>query len=119
MSMFFASLLLGSTPVIGTVPVRNDELDAAHICLTSGTSKFLKDVAAKPASNERWQWAMKIVDRCDAKIETAALSRESQSIPGDILPNGLTKHDALRSEAAYFVDSLIRDHFDKLEGTSR
>ncbi|MEL6738470.1 MAG: hypothetical protein AAFO28_06050 [Pseudomonadota bacterium] len=114
MSMFAALLMLQAAPVIGTVPVPNKELDVAQACLAKGTQEIFRMFDWKPETDERWRWAMKVVDGCDAEIRRAANSKEAIHMPNDVgHGGGVSKHAALRSEAAYYVDRLIRDHFEK------
>ncbi|MEO1731057.1 MAG: hypothetical protein AAFR64_09980 [Pseudomonadota bacterium] len=119
MSMLLIAILLGSSPVFGTVPVRNAELDRAYECLAKGTGDLLMDTPEGPAKDERWRLAMKIVDACDTEIESAANSKEAQPMPSDVSHGGVSRHAALRSEAGYFVDRLIREHFEPKGGRSR
>ncbi|MEM6857169.1 MAG: hypothetical protein AAF559_04785 [Pseudomonadota bacterium] len=114
MSMLAALLMLQAAPVIGTVPVPNEELDFAEACLAKGTQEIFRLFDWKPEESERWRWVMKVVDECDAEIKAAADSKEAIHMPNDVgHGGGVSKHAALRSEAAYYVDRLIRDHFEK------
>mgnify|MGYP001804452410 CR=1 FL=1 len=114
MSVFLAGGLLQSTPVIGTVPGRNAELDAAHACLTAGTQSFLAEFDWKPDESERWRWATRIVDGCSDKGNAAADSKQAVRVNGDLAhERGITKRQMMRSESLYYVDRLIHQHFEK------
>lgn len=116
MSLFATLLVLGSAPVVGTVPTPNAQLDAAHACLASGTKAWLKEFDWRPESDERWRWATRIVEECESEVEAAADSPEALALqpnPTSIVGSGgVSKRAALRSEALYFVDRLIREHFE-------
>ena len=112
MSVLATLLLLQPTPMMGAVPVQNEQLDAAHACLISGTQEIFRLFDWKPEESERWRWAMRVVDACDAEIKAAAQSKETHSKIDLFTSANVSRHSALRSEAAYFVDGLIRERFE-------
>ncbi|MEO0699902.1 MAG: hypothetical protein AAFY81_09345 [Pseudomonadota bacterium] len=117
MSLLATSLLLASAPVVGTVPTPNAELDAAHTCLAAGAKAWLKEFSWQPETDERWRWATRIVEGCESEVQAAADSPEAMALqpnPTSIVGSGgVSKRTALRSEALYYVDRLIREHFEK------
>ncbi|MEO0418497.1 MAG: hypothetical protein AAF249_06520 [Pseudomonadota bacterium] len=111
-----AFALLQAMPVVGTVPVRNEELDAAQACLAANTQSLLAERQKRPEKDERSRWATQIVESCDERVKAAADSREAISLqpnPTAIVGGGVSKRQALRSEAHYYVDGLIRKQFEK------
>ena len=108
-----AALFLAPSGVVGTVPVRNIELDAAHACLKAGAERLLSEGRSEPTKETRWNWALTIADGCKDEINAAADSKEAVVVRyPDTSFGGITKRHMLRSEALYFVDGMIRDHFE-------
>ncbi len=111
MSLILA-LALAQTPAFtGTVPQPNPQLDAAHACLRAGLEDKLAANAPAPNAEERWGWAVQIADRCEAQLDAAAESPEAVRLYAEVAHGTITKRQALRSEALYFVDRLIREHY--------
>jgi hypothetical protein len=107
------ALALAQPPAfIGTVPQPNAALDAAHDCLRAGIEARLSDNPPAPLDGERWEWALAIADKCEAELNGAADSKEAETLYSDASHSGITKRQLLRSEALYFVDRLIRDHYE-------
>ena len=48
----------------------------------------------------------------EAQINAAADSREAVALYAEVSHGTITKRQALRSEALYFVDRLIREHYE-------
>lgn len=112
-SFLTALLLLQSVPVVGTVPVRNIELDAAHACITQQLDDWLREFNWQPTREERWRWAQSIVGKCDAELEAAAKSDGAVEWHGDVAESRISPRHMLRAEAHYFVDRLVREHWEK------
>jgi hypothetical protein len=111
------SLLLALTAaqapaVVGTVPVPNAELDAAYACLIKGTERLLADGRSAPDEQARWGWAVEVAAGCEPQINVAAESKGSVAVLGEYAHSSISKRDMLRAEAAYFVDRLIREHYE-------
>ncbi|WP_285712251.1 hypothetical protein [Erythrobacter oryzae] len=96
----------------GTVPQPNAELDAAHTCLRAGVAERLMRKEPAPAAEERWDWAVRITAACEDRIIAAANSGGSVYVLGDHAHSSISKLDLLRAEANYFVDRLIREHYE-------
>jgi hypothetical protein len=111
-SLILALALAQASVVTGTVPQPNAELDAAHACLRAGIAAQLADNPPPPLDGERWEWALGIADRCEAQINAAADSKEAVALYAEVSHGTITKRQALRSEALYFVDRLIREHYE-------
>ncbi|MEQ5788084.1 hypothetical protein J3454_09285 [Erythrobacter sp. NFXS35] len=111
MSLILA-LALAPPAFTGTVPQPNAELDAAHACLRAGLAAQLADNPPPPLADERWDWALKITDRCKAELDAAADSREAVELYAEVSHGTITKRQALRSEALYFADRVIREHYE-------
>ena len=116
MSLVFAMLLAQAGAVVGTVPTPNAELDAAHECLKAGAERLLGEGREKPDEQARWGWAVEVVAGCDEQIKGAADSKEAVVVIDTQVShgNGISKRHMLRAEANYFVDRLIREHFERL-----
>ncbi len=112
MSLIVGLFLIQSATTIGTVPVRNAELDGANDCLVAGTQEWLTEFDWNPEADERWRWALKIVDKCEDKIEAAADTKGAVYWSSDVGGAGITSRQMLRSEALYYVDGMIRAHFE-------
>ena len=112
MSLILALALAQAPAFIGTVPQPNAALDAAHACLRAGLAERLGAEAPAPAADERWQWALAVADRCEAELNAAADSPEAVRLYEEVSHGSITKRQALRSEALYFVDRLIREHYE-------
>ena len=112
MSLILALVLAQAPAFTGTVPQPNAELDAAYACLRAGIAAQLADNPPAPLDGERWDWALKIANRCEAELDTAADSREAVALYAEVSHGTITKRQALRSEALYFVDRLIREHYE-------
>ena len=116
MSLILAPTLvfmLAQAPAFtGTVPTPNAELDAAYACLRGGVAERLATNAPAPNADERWGWALMIADGCEGQINAAADSREAVVLTSDVIEGGITPRQMLRSEALYFVDRLIREHYE-------
>ena len=112
MSLILALALAQAPAFTGTVPTPNPELDAAHACLRAGLAKRLAEGAPAPDADGRWGWAIAIADACTAELNAAADSREAVRLFDTIAHSGIAKRDLLRSEALYFVDRLIREHYE-------
>jgi hypothetical protein len=96
----------------GTLPEPNAELDAAHACLRAGLVERVASKASAPNAEERWSWALAITERCETQINAAADSREAVVWASDVIEGGISPRQMLRSEALYFVDRLIREHYE-------
>ena len=113
MSLILALTLLAAPPAFtGTVPQPNPALDAAHACLRTALATMLTGEAPEPAPQQRWDWALQIADRCEAQINAAADSKEAVTLYAEVSHGTITRRQVLRSEALYFVDRLIREHFE-------
>lgn len=112
MSLILALSLAQAPAFIGTVPQPNAALDAAHACLRAGLAEKLAANAPAPNGDERWQWALAIAGACEAQIDAAADSPETVRLYDEVSHGNITKRQALRSEALYFVDRLIREHYE-------
>jgi hypothetical protein len=111
-SLILALALAQAPAFIGTVPQPNPTLDAAHACLRAGLAERFSANAAAPNADERWGWALTIADRCEAELNAAADSPEAVRLYDEVSHGSITKRQALRSEALYFVDRLIREHYE-------
>lgn len=112
MSLILALALAQAPAFIGTVPQPNAALDAAHVCLRAGLAERLAVEAPAPEADERWQWALAVADTCEAELNAAADSPEAVRLYNEVAHGSITKRQALRSEALYFVDRLIRAHYE-------
>ncbi|MCL9998989.1 MAG: hypothetical protein NBV68_06380 [Erythrobacter sp.] len=112
MSLILALALAQAPAFTGTVPQPNPALDAAHACLLAGVAERLAAEAPAPIAEERWRWALAVADRCDAELNAAADSPEAARLYDEVSHGSITKRQALRSEALYFVDRLIREHYE-------
>ena len=112
MSLFLALSLAQAPAFTGTVPQPNAALDAAHACLRAGLAEKLAANAPAPNGDERWQWALAIAGACEAQIDAAADSPEAVRLYDEMSHGNITKRQALNSEALYFVDRLIREHYE-------
>lgn len=108
------SLILAlALPVFtGTLPQPNAELESAHACLRTGIAAQLADNPPPPLADERWDWALGVAHRCEAELNAAADSREAVALYAEVSHGTITKRQALRSEALYFVDRVIREHYE-------
>jgi len=107
-----AVMLAQAPAVVGTVPQPNPELDAAYTCLTTGAERLLAEGRPRPDEQARWGWAVEIARVCEARIDAAANSEGSVYVLGDHAHSSISKRDLLRAEATYFVDRLIREHYE-------
>lgn len=96
----------------GTVPQPNPSLDHAHVCLRAGVAERLAENSPEPFAEKRWGWALTVAAKCEAEINAAADSKEAVYLSGDNVLVGIGKRELLRSEALYFVDRLIREHYE-------
>ena len=112
MSLILALAMAQAPAFTGTVPQPNAQLDAAHDCLRAGLAERLAARAPAPQADERWGWALLIADRCEAELNAAADSPEAVRLYAEVAHGTVTKRQALRSEALYFVDRLIRQHYE-------
>ena len=112
MNLILALTLVQAPAVVGTVPVPNAELDAAYACLKKGTESLLAEGRPAPDEQERWGWAVEVAEGCEAKIKAAANAKGSVVVLGEYAHSSISKHDMLRAEANYFVDRLIREHYE-------
>ncbi len=119
MSVIAALLLLQQTaPAVDLAQPRTPELDAANDCLVLKTAEWLKEYDWRPTQDERWRWTTRIVERCDAEVKASVLPTSDPQSPARRLSNQtpsttLTNSQLRRSEALYYVDGMIRDHFEK------
>jgi hypothetical protein len=111
-SLILALALAQAAGFTGTVPQPNPQLDAAHACLRAGLTERLAANAPAPNADERWGWALAIADACTAELNAAADSPEAVRLYDALAHGGIAKRDLLRSEALYFVDRLIREHYE-------
>jgi hypothetical protein len=116
-SVILALALAQAPAVVGTVPVPNAELDAAYACLNKGAERLLAQGRPAPDEQARWGWALEVVMGCEDQINAAADSKEAIVIVDTQVShgNGISKRDMLRAEANYFVDRLIREHYEAKE----
>lgn len=112
MSLILALALAQAPAFAGTVPMPNAQLDAAHACLRAGFAEKTGANAPAPNADERWGWALAIADACEAQLNAAADSKEAVALYAEVSHGSITKRQALRSEALYFVDRLIREHYE-------
>lgn len=112
MSLLLALALAQAPAITGTVPQPNAELDAAHACLRAEVASMLAGIAPEPAPQQRWDLALQIADRCEAQINAAADSKEAVTLYAEVSHGTITRRQLLRSEALYFVDRLIREHYE-------
>ena len=113
MSLILALALAQAPAFAGTVPQPNAQLDAAHACLRAGVAERLAKNEPEPTAEERWSWAVQIAATCETQINAAADSREAVRVLGDYAEGvGITRRDMLRAEANYFVDRLLREHYE-------
>lgn len=112
MSVILALTLAQTVGFTGTVPQPSAELAAAHDCLRTMVTERLAANAPAPNVDERWGWALQIADRCEVQINAAADSEEAVTLCAEVSHGNITKRQALRSEALYFVDRLIREHYE-------
>ena len=119
MNVIAVLLLLQQTaPAVDLAQPRSPELDAANDCLVLKTGEWLKEYDWRPTQDERWRWATRIVEQCDTELKASVLpTRDPQSparklakqTPATTLTNGQLR----RTEALYYVDGMIRSHFEK------
>lgn len=112
MSLILALALAQAPAFVGTVPQPNPALDAAHACLRAGLADKIAARAPAPDAGKRWEWALAIAEACKAQINAAADSPEAVRLYDEVSHGSITKRQALRSEALYFVDRLIREHYE-------
>ena len=112
MSLILALALAQAPAVTGTVPTPNAELDAAYACLRTGLAERLGADAPAPAAEERWGWAIMIADKCMAQINAAADSPQAVRLYGEVSHGTITPRQMLRTEALYFLDRMIREHYE-------
>ncbi len=112
MSLILALALAQAPAFTGTVPQPNAELDAAHACLRAGLGERLAAKAPAPNAEERWGWAVEIVAVCEPELKAAAASNGAVAVLGDYAHSTISRQDMLRAEASYFVDRLIREHYE-------
>lgn len=119
MSVFVSLVLM--TQAVGAVPQRSPELDAANDCLVAKTRQWLDDKNTAPEADKRWRWASIVVGRCEVKLEASLAAAPAKDEVGDELRkqgaviSGVSRKQMLRSEALYYVDGMIRDHFEESE----
>ena len=119
MSVFAALLLLQQTaPGIDLAQPRTPKLDMANDCLVLQTREWLKEYDWRPTQDERWRWATRIVDRCDAELKASILPTGDPESPARKLfsqtpTTTLTNGQLRRTEALYYVDGMIRSHVEK------
>ena len=114
---FLVALL--AVQAAGAVPERSPELDAANDCLVENTHQWLADRTITPEAEERWRWAGVVVARCEKELAASVPSKSSQD---DVLSNlrregapiSFSRQDLIRAEALYYVDGMIRAHFENL-----
>jgi len=111
-SLILALSLAQAPAVVGTVPVPNAELDAAYACLKKGTESLLAEGRPAPDEQERWGWAVEVAAGCEPQIKAAADAKGSVYILIEYAHTGISKQEMLRAEANYFVDRLIREHYE-------
>ncbi|MCA0903405.1 hypothetical protein [Qipengyuania aquimaris] len=111
MSIQAALLLLQASATTGVVPERTAELDTAHACLVTSTDSLLAKFDWKPEEEERWRWAVKAVDGCKEEIEAAARSAPYDGSIASLPGVNISRADHLRTEAIYYVDRRIAEHF--------
>lgn len=106
---------------VAAVPARSPELDAANDCLVGQTQQWLSDKQAAPDAEKRWHWASIVVGRCDEKLDASLAAFPSKDEVGEELRkqgavvNGVSRKQMLRTEALYYVDGMIRAHFEDAE----
>ncbi|MEO0462527.1 MAG: hypothetical protein AAF127_05315 [Pseudomonadota bacterium] len=118
MSLLIGLLLVQAAPVQESAPERSPELDAANDCLVAGARQSLEDKSIAPDAKESWRWAQVIVERCKPEIDASVPARPSENgLVMSLLRQGATvnisRYDLRRSEALYYVDGMIRAHFEK------
>ena len=125
MSWHLAFLLLQSAAGSGnpavTIAEPTEGLGRVHACLVAKTQAWLSEFDWKPEAEERWRWATAIVGQCDAGIVSVAQEGPLGGLAKVGQPNffvgvgNVTPERLLRSEALYFVDHRLRDHFESQE----
>ncbi len=72
----------------------------------------MKEYDWKPEEVERWDWALKIVGKCQSQIDAAADTKGARYWHSEVGGTFITARQMLRSEALYYVDRLVREHFE-------
>jgi hypothetical protein len=49
---------------------------------------------------------------CEPELKAAAASNGAVAVLGDYAHSTISRQDMLRAEASYFVDRLIREHYE-------
>jgi len=111
-SLLLALLLAQSPTFTGTVPQPNAALDNAYACLRAGVTERFAANAPAPNADERWGWALQVAGRCEAQLNATADSKEAVALYNELPHSNISKREMLRSEALYFVDRLIREHYE-------
>lgn len=112
MNILIGLLLAQSAPNIVTVPEPNPELDAAHACLVENTRDWLATQSAAPSKDERWRSAVAIADAYRSALRAAADSDGAAGVANHINHTNINRRQQLKLEANYYVDRLIREHFE-------
>lgn len=116
-----AAILLSqqALPVIDLTQERNPDLDAANDCLVAKTDAWLSEYGWQPQEGERWQWATAIVDQCaeELRASTPPLSDPGSPVRklaarGAGASVSISNYELRRTEALYYVDGIIRAHFE-------
>ena len=111
-------ILLQAAPAQPVVTERSPELDAANDCLVAETRQLLGDQTSAPAEDQRWRLAQIIVERCKNEIAASVPAQPSENdLTMALWRQGATvnisRADLRRTEALYYVDGMIRAHFEE------
>ncbi|MEM9309921.1 MAG: hypothetical protein AAGA34_00620 [Pseudomonadota bacterium] len=114
------ALLLMSAPATAAADIGSQptpELARAHDCLVKTTRQWLTAHDWAPESRQRWSWATQIVDECREEVRASTKGFYDEGGTANRLVErgavmAISAADMRRSEALYFVDRLIQDHFE-------
>lgn len=112
MTVVSALMLAQAVPNVSVVPEPNEELDVANACLVKATDNWIERHSGDPSPAERWKGAVSIAGACAVELNAAADSAEAKGVEGQINHVGLSQRQQIRVEANYYVDQLIREHFE-------
>ena len=116
-----AAILLSqqALPAIDVAQERNPYLDAANDCLVAKTDAWLSEYGWQPEEGERWQWATAIVDQCAEELRASTPPLGDPDSPvrkladsGALMSGPISTVELRRTEALYYVDGIIRAHFE-------
>ncbi|MDA7787645.1 hypothetical protein N8940_00240 [Sphingomonadaceae bacterium] len=111
MSFFAALAILQAAVPVQEAQVVSPELDAAHACLAQKADAWVREFDWSPETAERWRWARAIVGQCDEEISDATDHSQVHEVVTCMGCVGISRKNALISEATYHVDNMLREHF--------